>query len=151
MRQSIRLACKFRRDLDHCYFHHSRDKCYANPDEKRFARSAMMRLWNCKSLTVEGMCFGKNHIRYVMLDEMMPEHLDTALDYCKRNQISDADEFANVLLRVVLSGEETARLMVELECGNAIDCNSAADFIPVFFRRRRFIRFKRRSESGGAA
>ena len=71
---------KFNYYLDECYFHSERDKEFLSETEKQLARKAMELLWNKPSITVNGITYQNQKIRKKLLDEMMPEILDRAVE-----------------------------------------------------------------------
>lgn len=66
--------------LDECYFHPERDKEFASETEKNLARKAMELLWNKESIKVHDITYSNEEIRQKLLDEMMPEILDRAVE-----------------------------------------------------------------------
>ena len=66
--------------LDECYFHPERDKEFASETEKNLARKAMELLWNKESIKVHDITYSSEEIRQKLLDEMMPEILDRAVE-----------------------------------------------------------------------
>ena len=66
--------------LDECYFHPERDKEFSSETEKNLARKAMELLWNKESIKVNDITYSNEEIRQKLLDEMMPEILDRAVE-----------------------------------------------------------------------
>ena len=66
--------------LDECYFHPERDKDFSSETEKKLARKAMKLLWNKESIKVNNVTYSNEEIRQKLLDEMMPEILDRAVE-----------------------------------------------------------------------
>ena len=66
--------------LDECYFHPERDKEFSSKTEKKLARKAMELLWNKESIKVNNVTYSNEEIRQKLLDEMMPEILDRAVE-----------------------------------------------------------------------
>lgn len=64
---------------DYCYFDPSRDEAYPTSDIKEFAKRTLDALWMKKSITVDGIKYSKQDIRYLMIEKMMPDHLDSAI------------------------------------------------------------------------
>jgi len=71
---------KFNYYLDECYFHSERDKEFSTETEKQLARKSMELLWNKPSINVNGITYSNQEIRKKLLDEMMPEILDRAVE-----------------------------------------------------------------------
>ena len=77
------MDCKteeFEEYLDKCYFHGSRDKCYQSEQIKNAARQAMKILWNKQSISAYGVTYSQDDIRKRLLNDMMPEILDRAIE-----------------------------------------------------------------------
>ena len=68
--------------LDECYFHSERDKEFVSETEKNLARKAMELLWNKENIKVHDITYSNEEIREKLLDEMMPEILDTGICTC---------------------------------------------------------------------
>ena len=66
--------------LDECYFHPERDMEFASETEKKLARNAMELLWNKEGINVHDITYSNEEIRRKLLDEMMPEILDRAVE-----------------------------------------------------------------------
>lgn len=75
---------KFYYELDECYFHSERDNEFLSETEKQLARKAMELLWNKPSITVNGITYQNQEIRKKLLDEMMPEILDRAVELYRK-------------------------------------------------------------------
>lgn len=71
---------KFTYYLDKCYFHSERDKEFSSETEKKIAKTAMELLWNKESIKVNDTTYLSKEIRKKLLDEMMPEILDRAVE-----------------------------------------------------------------------
>lgn len=66
--------------LDECYFHPERDKEYSSQTEKNLAKKAMELLWDKPEIKIDGATYSNTEIRRKLLDEMMPEILDRAIE-----------------------------------------------------------------------
>lgn len=66
--------------LDECNFHKSRDRCYPSEQVKNAARQAMGILWNKQSISAYGITYSQYDIRERLLNDMMPEILDRAIE-----------------------------------------------------------------------
>ena len=71
---------KFKYYLDECYFHPERDKKYPSEAVRKLARKAMEMLWDKSEITVEGITYTNEQIQRKLIDEMMPEILDRAVE-----------------------------------------------------------------------
>lgn len=71
---------KYEYYLDECYFHPERDSVFSSGTEKKLARQAMELLWNKEQITVSGITYSGKEIRKRLIDDMMPEILDRAIE-----------------------------------------------------------------------
>lgn len=71
---------KFAYYLDECYFHPERDKEFSSETEKALSRNAMELLWKKESIKVHDITYSNEEIRQKLLNEMMPEILDRAVE-----------------------------------------------------------------------
>ena len=67
--------------LRDCYFHPSRNKKYPCELMKRKTKAALITLWNTEHLKVLGKEYEGNAIRRILIDEMMPEDVDRAVEF----------------------------------------------------------------------
>ena len=72
--------------LDECYFHPERDKEFSSETEKKLARKAMELLWNKEIIKVNNVTYSNEEIRQKLLDEMMPEILDRAVEVYRNSK-----------------------------------------------------------------
>ena len=71
---------KFIYYLDECYFHPERDKEFSSETEKKLSRNAMELLWKKESIKVHDITYSNEEIRQKLLNGMMPEVLDRAVE-----------------------------------------------------------------------
>jgi len=71
---------KFIYYLDECYFHPERDKEFSSETEKKLSRNAMELLWKKESIKVHDITYSNEEIRQKLLNDMMPEVLDRAVE-----------------------------------------------------------------------
>ena len=84
---SKELNEKFVERMERCFFHPSRDNMYPTKEIKEIALRAMENLWQTESISFEVIEFSNAEIQYIILEKMMPEHIDFAIDEfmsCKR-------------------------------------------------------------------
>lgn len=95
---------KFKFYLDECYFHSERDKEFSSKTEKQLARKAMEFLWNKPSITISGITYQKQEIRKKLLDEMMPEILDRAVELYRnaKDVKSETPYLASCIFRTLI-------------------------------------------------
>ena len=93
--------------LKDCYFHPSRDRNYKNDDLKSQLIFAMITLWKSEKIDCFGKTFFNRAIRNIMVNEMMPEHLDLLIEMLGGiiSRLSD-DELAGMIMMCVLYDEK---------------------------------------------
>ena len=69
----------FRYYLKKTFYHHERDNMFPSYRIKVFSRHAICQLWNMEHFKVGDRTYGNDEIRYILLERMMPEHLDSAI------------------------------------------------------------------------
>ncbi|MDD4414808.1 MAG: hypothetical protein PHR14_09760 [Oscillospiraceae bacterium] len=74
--------------LDECYFHPSKDKEYPSVAMKKFTRYAMRSLWGAEEINVFGLHYSNQDIRRIMIEEMTPEYIDTAVSMFKHRKVT---------------------------------------------------------------
>lgn len=67
--------------LRDCYFHPSRNKEYPCEMMKRQTKAALITLWNTEHLKILGKEYDGDTIRRILIDEMMPEDVDRAVEF----------------------------------------------------------------------
>ncbi len=95
---------QFKYYLDECYFHPERDKKFLSETEKKLARKAMELLWNKESIKVHDIIYSNEEIRQKLLDEMMPEILDRAVEvYLEAKDVkSETPYLAGCIFRTLI-------------------------------------------------
>ncbi|HCM19253.1 MAG TPA: hypothetical protein DIC46_00425 [Porphyromonadaceae bacterium] len=94
--------------LDECYFHSSRDKEYPSVVMNKFARCAMWVLWDTEEINLFGVLYNNQDIRRIMIEEMIPEDIDTAVSVfrnCKAT-VKLLSPFMFYLLFVIINRDE---------------------------------------------
>jgi len=71
---------KFIERLEETFFHPSRDNMYPTKEIKEVALRAMKNLWQMGSISFEVIEFSNAEIQYIILEKLMPEHIDFAID-----------------------------------------------------------------------
>ena len=109
--------------LDECYFHPSRDKNYPSAAAKRFARSAMRALWNTEEINIFGVEYSNQDIRRVMIQEMMPEHIDKAVSMFQNRKamVSLLPEFMFLIFFEAVNGDEIAEELFRITYPQTIE------------------------------
>ena len=65
--------------LDNCYFAPCRRNKFPSAALYRMARNAMLLLWNADEIELFEICYDNEAIRSMILNDMMPQHLDHAV------------------------------------------------------------------------
>ena len=102
---------EFYRILNDCYFHPDNLKNYPSKTIMRKARIALIKLWNTQRLKIFGIHIPNSVIRYVLLNEMMPEHIIKAISFfMKHSKRKTVFDFAVINFLVALSSEKAAEI-----------------------------------------
>jgi len=89
--------------LDGTYFHPSRDKEFPSPEIKYAAQCALLRLWNMYLIELGDEVYYNQDIRRIVYEQMLPEHLDNAVQLCiKLGKTNDLEYFARMIFLQVL-------------------------------------------------
>ena len=89
--------------LDGTYFHPSRDKEFPSTEIKYAAQCALLRLWNMYLLELGDEVYYNQDIRRIVYEQMLPEHLDNAVQLCiKLGKTNDLEYFARMIFLQVL-------------------------------------------------
>ena len=89
--------------IDECYFAPSRDKGYPSLEIKYAAQCALLRLWNMYPLELGDEVYYNQDIRRIVFEQMLPEHLDNAVQLCiKLSKTNDLEYFARMIFLQVL-------------------------------------------------
>jgi len=89
--------------IDDCYFAPGREKEYPTPEIKYAAQCALLRLWNMYLLELGDEVYYNQDIRRIVFEQMLPEHLDNAVQLCiKLGKTNDLEYFARMIFLQVL-------------------------------------------------
>ena len=89
--------------IDECYFAPSRDKGYPSLEIKYAAQCALLRLWNMYLFELGDDVYYNQDIRRIVFEEMLPEHLDNAVQLCiKLGKTNDLEYFARMIFLQVI-------------------------------------------------
>ena len=89
--------------IDECYFAPGREKEYPTPEIKYAAQCALLRLWNMYLIELGDEVYYNQDIRRIVFEEMLPEHLDYAVQLCiKFGKTNDLEYFARMIFLQVL-------------------------------------------------
>ena len=95
---SEELNEKFVERMERSFFHPSRDNMYPTKEIKEIALRAMENLWQTESISFEVIEFSNAEIQYIILEKMMPEHIDFAIDEFMRCNRLDGVEILSYLI-----------------------------------------------------
>lgn len=70
---------EFKDYLKKCFYHPSRNNMFPGYRMKAFSRTAICQLWDKLEFKVGDKTYSNDEIRYILSEEMMPEHLDSAI------------------------------------------------------------------------
>ena len=89
--------------IDECYFAPGREKEYPSPEIKYAAQCALLRLWNMYLIELGDEVYYNQDIRRIVFEEMLPEHLDNAVQLCiALGKTNDLEYFARMIFLQVL-------------------------------------------------
>lgn len=89
--------------IDDCYFAPGREKEYPTPEIKYAAQCALLRLWNMYLIEHGDEVYYNQDIRRIVYEQMLPEHLDNAVQLCiKLGKTNDLEYFARMIFIQVL-------------------------------------------------
>ena len=91
---------KFIERLEETFFHPSRDNMYPTKEIKEVALRAMENLWQMESISFEVIEFSNAEIQYIILEKLMPEHIDFAIDEFMNCNRLDGVEILSYLIFV---------------------------------------------------
>ena len=94
------LCEKFNNKMNDYFFHPSRDNMYPTNEIKEIALQAMENLWQTESISFEVIEFSNAEIQYIILEKMMPEHIDFAIDEFMRCNRLDGVEILSYMIFV---------------------------------------------------
>ena len=94
------LCEKFSNKMNDCFFHPSRDNMYPTKEIKEVALRAMENLWQMGSISFEVIEFSNAEIQYIILEKLMPEHIDFAIDEFMNCNRLDGVEILSYLIFV---------------------------------------------------
>lgn len=106
--------------LRECYFHPSRDLEFPSPEMKCMARSAMLLLLEKDVIFLLGKVYGRRKIRSILIEQMMPEHLDNAVNFFVHSkELTTVDHLAELIFACVVHGGTVIDIAFEHDFGGA--------------------------------
>jgi len=116
MKNDMKKEYKFKKILRDYYFRPSRNYMFKSSKIKFIARYAMYVLWNKNSISFDGKEFSNAEIRDLILNKMMPEHFDAAIELFETLNRDDGVEILSYLIFVViLSWDRLMELIAEYD------------------------------------
>ena len=110
----------FLRLLHECYFHPSRNTEFPSSEIKRMALTAMHRLWEKDIIFLLGKIYGRRKIRSIIIEQMMPEHLDNAVNFFVHSkELTTVDHLAELIFACVVHGGTVIDIQFERDFGGA--------------------------------
>ena len=89
--------------IDDCYFAPGREKEYPTLEIKYAAQCALLRLWNMYLIELGDEVYYNQDIRRIVYEQMLPEHLDNAVQLCiKLGKTNDLEYFVRMIFLQVL-------------------------------------------------
>ena len=115
-----RADLTFLRLLLECYFHPSRDASFPSLKVKWMALAAMFMLWEKNIIFLFGKIYGRRKIRSVIIEQMMPEHLDNAVNFFVHSEeLTTVDHLAELIFACIIHGETLTDIQFEHDFGGA--------------------------------
>lgn len=106
--------------LRECYFHPSRDSAFSSPEMKSMARAAMLLLWEKDVVFLLGRIYGRNKIRNIIIEQMMPEHIDKAVNFFVHSkELTTVDHLAELIFACVVHDGTLVDIQFERDFGGA--------------------------------
>ena len=102
------------------YFHPSRDAEFPSPEMKNLALAAMVLLWEKDAVFLFGKRYGKRKIHDVIIGQMMPEHLDKAVDFFVHSkELTTIDHLVELIFACEVHDETLVDIQFEHDFGGA--------------------------------
>ena len=109
----LRLICE-------CCFHPSRDASFPSLKVKWMALSAMFMLWEKKIIFLFGKIYGRRMIRSVIIEQMMPEHLDNAVNFFVHSkELTTVKHLAELIFACIVHDGTMTDIQFEHDFGGA--------------------------------
>lgn len=107
----LRLICE-------CCFHPSRDASFPSLKAKWMAQSAMFMLWEKNIIFLFGKIYGKRMIRSVIIEQMMPEHLDKAVNFFVHSkELTTVEHLAELIFACIVHDGTLTDIQFEHDFG----------------------------------
>ena len=111
---SEELNEKFVERMERSFFHPSRDNMYPTKEIKEVALRAMENLWQTESISFEVIEFSNAEIQYIILEKLMPEHIDFAIDeFMNCNRLDGVEILSYLIFVKALSNNNLMKLFAK--------------------------------------
>ena len=108
------LCEKFNNKMNDCFFHPSRDNMYPTKEIKEVALRAMENLWQTESISFEIIEFSNAEIQHIILEKLMPEHIDFAIDdFINCNRLDGVEILSYLIFVKALSNNNLMKLFAK--------------------------------------
>ena len=105
---------KFIERLEETFFHPSRDNMYPTKEIKEVALRAMKNLWQMGSISFEVIEVSNAEIQYIILEKLMPEHIDFAIDeFMNCNRLDGVEILSYLIFVKALSNNNLMKLFAK--------------------------------------
>ena len=111
------LSEDFQEQMEECYFHPSRDTCF--PDGlKEIAFRAMLILWEREEIVFLGRRFDQREIRKIILNEMTPADMDSAVELFEYiPDMRAPEQLAELIFAEAVLSRPIGEMLFAQECG----------------------------------
>ena len=109
------IECEeFNKKMNDYFFHPSRDNMYPTKEIKEIALRAMKNLWQMGSISFEVIEFSNAEIQYIILEKLMPEHIDFAIDeFMNCNRLDGVEILSYLIFVKALSNNNLMKLFAK--------------------------------------
>ena len=118
---SEELNEKFVERMEETFFHPSRDNMYPTKEIKEVALRAMKNLWQMGSISFEVIEFSNAEIQYIILEKLMPEHIDFAIDdFINCNRLDGVEILSYLIFVKALTNNNLMNLFAKYDIKNGL-------------------------------
>ena len=115
------LCEKFNNKMNDCFFHPSRDNMYPTKEIKEVALRAMENLWQTESISFEIIEFSNAEIQHIILEKLMPEHIDFAIDdFINCNRLDGVEILSYLIFVKALTNNNLMNLFAKYDIKNGL-------------------------------
>ena len=115
------LCEKFNNKMNDCFFHPSRDNMYPTKEIKEIALQAMENLWQTESISFEIIEFSNAEIQHIILERLMPEHIDFAIDeFMSCNRFDGVEILSYLIFVKALTNNNLMNLFAKYDIKNGL-------------------------------